>query len=179
MIILKKNLISIGLYFIFLTGISYSESCNKYFPMPVMNSLTVVVPLCNLPKEGIYYGDFAITTLRYNAKSNWNTIIQNIFGSNYRVADWNDLEKFYYENNGDLLNLFNGLNLKKYTESAFVTYNGEKQWPDQVDRFYYAVRLEHNLPDNFLSHDNIDNDLINLGSWFVPKKIMAVKKTFK
>ena len=177
MVILKKNFISIGLYFIFLTGVSYSESCNKYFPMPVMDSLSVAVPLCNSAKEGIYYGDFAITTLKYKERSNWNTIIQNIFGSKYRVADWNDLEKFYYEKNGDLLNLFNGLNLKKYRDSAHITRNGEKQW--SYYRFYYVSRHEHNKPGHYLAHENINNYLMSLGSWSGVRKIIAVKKTFK
>ena len=127
--------------------------------------------------KGIYYGDFAITTSLYESTSNWDEITQKIFGDKYRVADWNDLEKFYYEKDGDLLKLFDGLDLKEYKSNVSIKRNGERNWSSS--RFYYASRHEHNKPSYYLDHDDIDNNLISLGSWSGKKRIMAVKKSFK
>ncbi len=130
-------------------------------------------------KIGIHYQDFAITEPVYDPmNTDWDSVIKESFGTNYRVADWNDLEKFYYEKDGDLLVLFSSLNLKNYRDGVALTRNGEKKWSSS--RYYYASRHEHNPPSSFLIHDEIDNFLISLGSWdFDSIKILAVKKTFK
>jgi len=170
--ILKKMII----YFVILTGLVYPASCTtKYLPMPTFDGLITVIPFCE--KKGIYYGDFAITTSLYEVTSNWDKITQEIFGDKYRVADWNDLEKFYYEKNGDLLKLFDGLDLKEYESGASIKRNGDKNWSSW--RFYYASRHEHHKPSYYLDHDDIDNNLISLGSWSGERRIMVVKKSFK
>ena len=177
--LLKKIII----YFIIITGLIYPSSCIKYFPMPTQDGLVVVIPFCKKGEtKGIYYGDFAITKLSYDATSNWDKITQEVFGDKYRVADWNDLEIFYYEKNGDLLKLFDGLNLKEYKSSASIKRNGDIHWNGDTqkdDRFYYASRHEHNKPSYYLDHENIDNNLISLGSWSGKRRIMVVKKSFK
>ena len=38
-----------------------------------------------------------------------------------------------------------------------------------------ASRHEHDLPSGYAAHDHIDNYLITLGSWYNPKKILAIK----
>jgi len=135
-------------------------------------------------RPGIYYKDFAITDLKYNPYyTNMDKVIKENFGKNYRVADWNDLKKFYYEKDGDLTDLFSKFNLKtsKYNNSVFVWYDGAKKYYDSyydIYRFYYASWHEHNPPSNYLQHDEIDNSLISLGSWDHSFKILAVKKTF-
>jgi len=123
--------------------------------------------------EGTTFENFAITNdvLPYN--SDWNQVINEIFGSTYRVCDWNDLEE-YYNNGGDLLALFDGLGLTEYRSGASVTRNGNPSYSST--RSYFASRHEHNKPSNYLAHDNIDNYLISLGSWYGNRKIIAIKK---
>ena len=122
--------------------------------------------------NGIYYGDFAVTELYYADVSDWDQIVQDIFGDEYRVADWLDLESLY-EAGGDLLDLYDGLGLTEYGESAYVKRNGDPSYSDT--RYYFASRHEHDLPGNYLAHDNIDNYLISLGSWYGSNEIMAVR----
>jgi len=127
--------------------------------------------------NAIYYKDFAITKKRYEETSNLDEIVQNTFGSEYRIADWEDLEKFYYDKNGDLLDLFDNLNLKEHGSGGYVTWHGNRIWNGR--RHYYVSRHEHNKPSYYLDHANIDNNLISLGSWYNMKtNILVIKKSF-
>ncbi|PID27667.1 MAG: hypothetical protein CR982_05185 [Candidatus Cloacimonadota bacterium] len=132
----------------------------------------VSITLSSSNNGGITFGNFGITTNKYEDQSDWDQIIQDLFGSEYRVADWNDLIA-YYNNGGDLLDLFDGLGLTEYRNSAYVKRNGDASYSNT--RYYFAERHEHNLPNNFAAHDNIDNYLISLGSWNGSNKIMAIK----
>ena len=122
--------------------------------------------------NGITYGDFGVTEIKYEDSSNWDSTVQSVFGSGYRVADWNDL-KAYHNGGGDLLDLFDGLGLTAYKISVFVTRDGDRTYSST--RFYIASRHEHNQPSYYVAHDNIDNYLISLGSDDGPKYIMAIK----
>ena len=99
--------------------------------------------------------------------------MDDLLGSEYRVADWNDLVNFF-NRGGDLLELFDGLGLKHCGNSAFLKWHGDRKYSDT--RYYYASRHEHNKPSNYLAHDNIDSYLISLGSWYGKKQILAIKR---
>ena len=121
----------------------------------------------------VSYGNFAVTTEKYEYNGNWTQIVDNL-NSEYRVADWEDLKDFY-NSGGDLLDLFDGLGLTEYGDTAFVTRSGDQFYSS--DRAYFATRHEHNLPSYYLAHDNIDNYLISLGSWYSKQKILMIKKS--
>ena len=123
---------------------------------------------------GSYYGDFAVTELKYEDDSDWDQKILEIFGSGYRVADWNDL-KAYYNNGGNLLALYDGLGLTKYGASAYVTRDGDPSYSST--RYYFASRHEGTLPSHYLAHDNIAGYTLSLGSWDGSNQIMAIKKS--
>ena len=125
------------------------------------------------PDVGRYYGNFAITELKYDDDSDWDQKITEIFGSGYRVADWNDL-KAYYNNGGNLLSLYDGLGLTDYGASAYVTRNGDPSYSST--RYYFASRHEGTKPSSYLAHDNIESYTLSLGSWYGTNKIMAIKK---
>ena len=125
--------------------------------------------------NGIIYGDFAITELTYDDASDWEQIVDDIFGSGYRVVDWNDLVAFHNDG-GDLLDLYDGLGMTEHGNSAYVTRDGDHNYSST--RYYFASRHEHNKPGNYLAHENIDNYLISLGSWDGSNEIFAVKVTF-
>ncbi len=123
--------------------------------------------------NGVYYGDFAVTELRYDDDSDWDQKILEIFGSGYRVADWNDL-KAYYNNGGNLLSLYDGLGLTDYGASAYVTRDGDPSYSST--RYYFASRHEGTRPSSYLAHDNLGGYTLSLGSWYGTNKIMAIKK---
>src|SRR6056297_299539 len=87
----------------------------------------------------ILYGDFGVTTAKYADDSDWDEIVNDLFGEEYRVADWNDLKAFY-NNGGDLLNLFDGLGMTEYKDSAYVKRNGDPTYSST--RYYFASRHE-------------------------------------
>ncbi|MBN1970902.1 MAG: SUMF1/EgtB/PvdO family nonheme iron enzyme [Candidatus Delongbacteria bacterium] len=132
----------------------------------------VNIELQNLIDNGIFYGDFGLTALTYTELSDWDQIVQNVFGSEYRVADWNDLKNYYSAGN-DLLELYNNLGLIEYDTRAYLELNGVPNFNDS--RYYIASRHEHNPPGDYLAHDNIDDYLISLGSWMGNNQILAIK----
>ena len=129
----------------------------------------------NNSDTGKTFGDFGITLETYEDSSSWDQVVNDVFGSGYRVADWNDLVAFYNAG-GDLLALYDGLGLTAVGNSAFVERSGDPSY--STDRYYFASRHEHNKPESYLAHENIDNYLISLGSWSGSRKIMSVKVTY-
>ncbi len=123
--------------------------------------LVSVMLLTGCEKESIELSDFAVTQINHEYTTDWNQIVRDEFGQDYRVADWNDLKDFYKQG-GDLLALFDNLGLTGYGTNVTIKYKGVKNYT--ADRGYYATRHEHNKPVGYLAHDNIDNYLISLGS---------------
>jgi len=126
-----------------------------------------------ISSQAIYYKNFAITKDSYACDSDWDAVVQQIFGNEYRVADWNDL-KAYYSSTGNILELLDGLGMTNYKDNAFVTCNGQRIWSS--GRYYFIERHNHNLPSYFLAHDNIDNYAVSLDSWNITTKILAIRK---
>ncbi|WP_321429770.1 hypothetical protein [uncultured Methanolobus sp.] len=124
--------------------------------------------------SGVTYENFGMTQNRYSGTTDWDQIVNNVFGPDYRVADWEDFV-LYYESGKDLENLFDELGLTDYGDQAFVTNFGEKSYSST--RYYFATRHNHNPVSGYLVHSNIDNYLISLGSWDVTDEILVVKTT--
>jgi len=120
------------------------------------------------------YGDFGITESVFPCDSDWDAIVESTFGSNYRVADWNDLES-YHAADKNLLTLFSALGLTDVGDSVSLKRSGSTRYSSS--RYYFASRHEHVKPSGYLAHENINNYLVSLGSWGGSRKILAVKKT--
>lgn len=125
--------------------------------------------------HGVTFGNFGITGLFYRDRSNWERIVNAVFGPEYRVADWYDLVN-YFDLGGDLLELFDNLGLTLYESAAYVTVDGSRSYSSS--RFYFASRHEHELPEYYLAHDHIDDFLISLGSWYGENKILVIRRDF-
>lgn len=156
-----------------LPGIDHSEIRDGSIP-EVFNEIRALL----VGESIITSGDFAITNNaypndRYEDVSDWDQIVNDNFGSEYKVADWTDLEN-YHANGGNLLELFDDLGLTDYNQSVSVTRNGVKKYSSS--RYYFASRHEGNKPGNYLAHDNINNYEISLGSWWGDRKILAIKR---
>ena len=121
----------------------------------------------------IKYKNFGLTKEVYPYNSNWDQIVNEQFGKNYRVADWKDLED-YYARGEDILQLFDGLGLTERGDDAYVKRNGDPNYTSS--RFYFVERHEHNKRDGWLAHEDIDHYLISLGSWYGKSQIMAIKQ---
>ena len=91
-----------------------------------------------------------------------------------RLADWNDILA-YYDAGGSMADFITELripleygdpgDMEAIPNTAYrISRNGELRW--QGDRHYFFARHDHVKRADFLAHDNIDNYLLSLGSWF-------------
>jgi len=156
-----------------------------FFPsMKSTASIVLMIVLCSLftnckndIDEAILNMDnFKATENLYEYSCDWDEEILKEFGSEYRVADWNDLLEFY-DKGGDLLSLFDHIGITEWNTNIMVTFNGVRTYSST--RYYYATRHEHNKPSAYLAHENIDNYLVSLGSWTGTRKIMAIRENLQ
>ena len=96
-------------------------------------------------------------------------------GEGVRLADWNDILA-YYEAGGSMADFIAELEIPlEYANSGDIepipntsyriSMNGELRW-ENGNRHYFFARHDHMKRAGFLAHDNIDNYLLSLGSWF-------------
>ena len=101
-------------------------------------------------------------------------------GNQYRLADWNDLTSWVAAG-GSTTELIAGLRLSWeglgthpsiYPHDGNgidvrprVSWNGNERWNDGR-RHFFISRQDHVRPGYFLTHDDIDNYHISLGSWY-------------
>ena len=95
-------------------------------------------------------------------------------GEGVRLADWNDLLAYYREG-GSMADFITELkipleygnpgDMEAIPNTGFrISRNGKLRW--QGNRHYFFARHDHVKRADFLAHDNIDNYLLSLGSWF-------------
>ena len=88
--------------------------------------------------------------------------------SGMRLADWNDIVA-YYNAGGSMADFMHNLGIQG-GQGYHVTWNGAEIWngglADGRKRRYYFERHDHNKPELFLAHADIDNHLLTLGSWY-------------
>lgn len=104
---------------------------------------------------------FQITRGKYRETDDLEKRVREEFGSEYRLADWNDLKK-YGNHIPKLLQALGGeSNLKG---GLLLTRNGKHFFGSSSRHFFLALH-NHNKPRNFLVHDHLDNYYLSLGSW--------------
>lgn len=117
------------------------------------------------------YGDlvgisnFAVSSDTYSVYSDVETIIDSLFGEQYRLADWTDI--LAYHDQGNDMQAFADM----IPSRTMLSYHGDRFWT--ADRHYFINISNHNTPAGFLVHGQIDNHLIDLGSWWNPRRILA------
>ena len=112
--------------------------------------------------------DFRVTSGKHNETEDLKQVVRNEFGSNYRVADWNDVVAYCQRNSAmDFVRMID-MGLEEQN-SVLVTKSGKSFWtqPGLGKRYFYITRFDHHLPTKYtyLSHANINNHAIDLGSW--------------
>ena len=84
--------------------------------------------------------------------------VRRALGSEWRVADWNDIRNTWSGNRSQWMRAFEG-------RGAHVTWNGDWQWQSS-GRVFFVEDFNGSKPGNFLAHDQLGGNEITLGSWF-------------
>lgn len=118
-------------------------------------------------------GPFRISEKSYSEKDDLASAAAASCGPEYGLADWDDVVQHSMTNKAlaDKLGWEPGEN-----NSLFVVWRGKRFWQDG-NRQFFITRFDHNKPSDYLSHDNIDNHSIDLGSYFGRSyRILCIKK---
>ncbi len=118
---------------------------------------------------------FAITSQSYPDTADLNAAVQAEFGSDYRLADWNDVKSWCSSHSAsEFITMLNWQAGREH--SLLVTWNGESYYHGW--RHYFMTRVDHTPPSNYLIHDDIEDNYIVLGSWSpVTMHALAVKSS--
>jgi Ca2+-binding RTX toxin-like protein len=110
--------------------------------------------------------------------------VQQEFGSNAVLADFNDVSQAYNLAGGNLVDY---LDLKEIdlpnipdygagqfsNEGPFVTYNGDIALPGGGGRAYFVSAHDGVVPPGWAAHAQIGQNTIDLGSWVFDRQILA------
>ncbi len=110
--------------------------------------------------------NFAFTEEAYSYNTDMNAAVEASLGEDYRLADWRDIVNYY--NEGNDMDYFT--DLIGSARMWVSRYGSEFASPD---RHYFVNYSNHSTPSGFLVHDHIDNHLIDLGSWWNSRPILA------
>jgi hypothetical protein len=113
-----------------------------------------------------------LTIEDYHETDNIESVCGLELGQMWQIADWNDILAYYQA--GKSIESF--VSTLALTENSIylVTNNGERLYSGQ--RHYFIELHNHNLPNSFLSHADIDNHYIDLGSWYgLEAKVLCYK----
>lgn len=116
--------------------------------------------------------DFRITSGQHNEMEDLDTVIKREFGEGFRLADWNDVLALR-ENDKDWVDRL-GFE-EGEGNSLLVSRDGYKIWHR---RQFFMRRFNHQKSEVFQVHDDIDNRLVCLGSWYdLNMRALAVRET--
>lgn len=128
----------------------------------------------NQSSNNLIAGKFKITPIKF-ASQKFKSIAHvpfYMFGDNYEMADWTDVENAYGEEFLSDIGYVNGA-----SEPTYRVYNNGAEstggTADGYDRVYYISYHNHNKPGNYLAHDHINNYDISLGSWYGSRAILT------
>ena len=116
--------------------------------------------------NAILIENFAVTSQAYSWSENMDQAVQNELGSDYQLADWSQILQYFNEGN-DVTAFTNLVGVSRLWVSLYDTefYTS--------NRHYFINFSNHSTPSGFLVHQHIDNHLIDLGSWWNSRPILA------
>ncbi len=129
-----------------------------YTPQPTYTPYPTQTPEIAQSGAGVF--PFALTLKTFAETDPIEEACAAALGPDWRLADWLDIQEFYQES-GSLEAFITAL---EGQVSFFLTFDGERWYSEQ--RHYYAEIHQGELPDGWLSHADLDNHSIDLGSWF-------------
>ena len=146
-----------------------NETRNRSFPAIVPNTAEpVLTPV-------VSYQKFHVITHNMDETQDLKAECKKQLGPGVRLADWNDILA-YHQAGGSMedfiaeleipLEYVNPEDMEAIPNAGYrISRNGELWW-ESGNRHYFFARHDHIKRAGFLAHDDIDNYLLSLGSWF-------------
>jgi len=107
----------------------------------------------------------------YSSKDDVPGIVKKEIGPRATVADWDEIKKQYGQSEAGLKAFCEKIGLGP-NASACVTVGGKRFWQEQ--RQYFVYRADHKLPEDFMLHDQLQNNFLLLGSWIDARPILVI-----
>lgn len=121
-----------------------------------------------------YPDGWQVTSSRPGWDADWDAAVQDEFGSNYVVADWNDLETINDDSTWNF-DQFKTTNFPSVGADCHVYQDGDQFYAS--DRAYFASRHDGDTPGHYLDHTDINSHEIDLGSWDGNKRVLCYDST--
>ena len=106
----------------------------------------------------------------YASKNDLPAIVEKALGPRATLADWDEIKTRYGGSEAALKAFCEKAGLAP-DGSAWVTKGGQRFWQD--DRHYFIYRADHKVPEDFMVHDQMQNNFVLLGSWSTARPILV------
>lgn len=128
-------------------------------------------------------GHFVRTNNKYdivtNGEGTGNSACVSELGSDYRIADWNDVNSFLSSvRDLDRREFYINIGMKpigtvKGNNSLSVSNNNTELYSSS--RAYFITRHDQNKPGSYLDHADYNNNEVSLGSWTGSRYVLCYK----
>ena len=105
----------------------------------------------------------------YSSNEDVAEIVKREVGPRGSVADWEEIKQFG-RSEASLKAFCEKIGLAP-NESACVLVGGKRFWQEQ--RQYFVYRADHKVPDDFMLHDQLQNNFLLLGSWTDARPVLV------
>jgi hypothetical protein len=106
----------------------------------------------------------------YSSKDDVPGIVKQKLGPRASIADWEEIKKQFGGSEASLKAFCEKISLAPAGD-AWVTQGGKQFWQEQ--RHYFIYRADRKLPDDFLQHDQMQNNFLLLGSWYGQRPVLV------
>ena len=107
----------------------------------------------------------------YSSKDDVPAIVTKELGPKATVAEWEEIKKQFGQSEASLKAFCEKVGLAP-EGSACVTVGGQRFWQGSP-RQYFLYRADHKKPDDFMVHDQLQNEFLLLGSWINPRPVLV------
>jgi hypothetical protein len=115
--------------------------------------------------------EYFVTQTEYNSDTDdIPSLIEQEFGVDASMADWNTLKDLYHDSESGLVEFLDEIGVKE-DDSVHLRREGERYWSG--DRHYFVKRHNGDIEGSFLVHDDLHSNTLSLGSWWGTKPALV------
>ena len=111
----------------------------------------------------------------YASKADLPGIVAKELGPRASIVDWEEIKKHCGQSETNLKAFCEQIGLAP-NSSAWVTLGGKRFWENE--RHYFIYRADHKPPEDFLAHDQLQDNFLLLGSWYETRPVLVKIKDY-